>query len=65
VQGLAQVVAGGGEELRLGAVGDLGLVARRVGDRLLGAQLREQLVGMDSGDGTPQRLAVVARRARW
>ena len=31
VQRLAQVVAGGGEELRLGAVGDLGLAPRRVG----------------------------------
>ena len=31
MQRLAQVVAGGGEELGLGAVGDLGLLPRRVG----------------------------------
>ena len=34
MQRLAQVVAGGGEELRLGAVGRLGLAPRSVGDRL-------------------------------
>ena len=45
VQRLAQVVAGGGEELGLGAVGDLGLAARRVGGELLGAQLRGERVG--------------------
>jgi hypothetical protein len=46
VQRLAQVVAGGGEELGLGAVRDLGLAARRVGRDLLVAQLDQQLVGL-------------------
>ena len=56
VQRLAQVVAGGGEELRLGAVGDLGLVARRVGDRLLGAQLDgERLVAQLQADDALER----------
>ena len=45
VQRLAQVVAGGGEELRLRAVGHLGLAARGFGSLLLDAQLRQQVVG--------------------
>ena len=64
VQRLAQVVAGGGEELRLGAVGDLGLAARRVGDRLLGAQLHRELVGAQlQVDDALERVAVAAARA--
>ena len=46
MQRLAQVVAGGGEELRLRAVGHLGLAPRRVGGGLLGAQLRGQPAGL-------------------
>src|SRR6185369_11281463 len=61
VQRLAQVVARGGEELRLGAVGDLGLGARRVGDRLLGAELyRERLGTQLQPDDALERLPVVA-----
>jgi hypothetical protein len=45
VQRLAQVVAGGGEELGLGAVGGLGGAARCLGLGLLDAQLQRQRVG--------------------
>ena len=48
VQRLAQVVAGGGEELRFGAVGQLGLAARRLGDRGFGAKLPGQALRIRS-----------------
>ena len=44
VQGLAQIVAGGGEELGFGAVGEFGLVLGAFGGRHLGAQALGQLL---------------------
>jgi hypothetical protein len=44
VQGLAQIVAGGGEELGFGAVGEFGLVLGALGGRHLGAQALGQLL---------------------
>jgi hypothetical protein len=47
LQGLAQVVRGGSEELRLGARGRLGRAARIVGRGLLGEQLAHQDLVLD------------------
>ena len=46
VQRLPQIVAGGGEELRFRAVGHFGLLPRGIGSKLLDAQLRQQMVGL-------------------
>ena len=65
MQRLPQVMAGGGEELGLGAVGDLGLLARGICGAFLDAQLRQQVVGLQfQFERALQCLAVVAGEQR-
>ncbi len=65
MQGLPQIVAGGGEELRLGAVGGLGAAPRRIGGLFFNPELHEQFVGVHLEiDHALQGLPVVAGEHR-